>query len=531
MTTVVQRPTLVRSSDRMIAGVCSGLADHLGWPVKFVRLGMILACFAGGAGVAFYAWLWTMVPTADENAKRNARRPASPIAPAVSLPPTSVASGPSAAPTYDAGPAPTAAGSPPASGSVTGSRPVSGSASNPGNGSVLGDASARPVAEPAAFGSATTSWDWAGTRDRAGTRTLAGSRDRAESGDGAANGTGSTVSSWFTFRKIEYGKEILLGAALLLVAAILIARQFGVDVPLGTLIPAAAILGGAAIAWMQLDETRRAGLVDKTKADQAGGWTRLAAGLALVVAGVLVMVSGSGSWEQTWLALLASVAVLGGVALVLLPWGLKFWKDLETERAGRVRETERAEIAAHLHDSVLQTLALIQRRAGSEQDVIRLARAQERELRSWLFSDPAKESGLLADRIKAVAAEVEDSHGHAVEVVTVGDTDMTDRHEALVQAAREAMLNAARHGGGTVSVYLESTAGSTEIFIKDRGPGFDPDAVPDDRLGVKESIIGRMKRHGGTAVINSNSDGTEVRLALPSIGPDASEQRNGEAKQ
>ncbi|NWL35373.1 ATP-binding protein [Paenarthrobacter nitroguajacolicus] len=512
MTTVVQRPTLVRSSDRMIAGVCSGLADHLGWPVKFVRLGMILACFAGGAGVAFYAWLWTMVPTADENAKRNARRPASPIAPAVSLPPTSVALGPSAAPTYDAGPSPTVAGAPPVSGSVAGSSRVPGNGSVPGIGSALGHAGAGSVAEPAAFGSAASSWDWAASRDK------------------ATNGTGSTLSSWFTFRKIQYGKEILLGAALLLVAAILIARQFGVDVPLGTLIPAAAILGGAAIAWMQLDETRRAGLVDKTKADQAGGWTRLAAGLALVVAGVLVMVSGSGSWEQTWLALLASVAVLGGVALVLLPWGLKFWKDLEAERAGRVRETERAEIAAHLHDSVLQTLALIQRRAGSEQDVIRLARAQERELRSWLFSDPAKESGLLADRIKAVAAEVEDSHGHAVEVVTVGDTDMTDRHEALVQAAREAMLNAARHGGGTVSVYLESTAGSTEIFIKDRGPGFDPDAVPDDRLGVKESIIGRMKRHGGTAVINSSSDGTEVRLALPSISPDASEQRNGDLR-
>ena len=160
--------------------------------------------------------------------------------------------------------------------------------------------------------------------------------------------------------------------------------------PLGTLIPVAAILGGAAIAWMQLDETRRAGLVDKTKADQAGGWARLAAGLALVVAGVLVMVSGSGSWEQTWLALLASVAVLGGVALVLLPWGLKFWRDLETERAGRVRATERAEIAAHLHDSVLQTLALIQRRAGNEHDVVRLARAQERELRGWLYRDPAR---------------------------------------------------------------------------------------------------------------------------------------------
>ncbi|GAA3283012.1 ATP-binding protein [Paenarthrobacter aurescens] len=541
MRTAVQRPTLVRSSDRMIAGVCSGLADHLGWPVNLVRLGMILACFAGGAGVAFYAWLWTMVPTADENAKRNARRPASPIAPAVSLPPVVPSLGSSAATTmYDAGASPALAGPPSRSGTVPGSDSVPGDGTVPGSGSMTGSGSMSGIgsrtdggspsvpadgpptgnagADATGFGSAFSAWNRAGSSNAAG------------EGNGNGNGNGNPVASWFSFRKIQYGKEILLGAALLLVAAILIARQFGVDVPLGTLIPAAAILGGAAIAWMQLDETRRAGLVDKTKADQAGGWTRLAAGLALVVAGVLVMVSGSGSWEQTWLALLASVAVLGGVALVLLPWGLKFWKDLETERAGRVRETERAEIAAHLHDSVLQTLALIQRRAGSEQDVVRLARAQERELRSWLFSDPAKESGLLADRIKSVAAEVEDSHGHAVEVVTVGDTEMTDRHEALVQAAREAMLNAARHGGGTVSVYLESTAGSTEVFVKDRGPGFDPDAVPDDRLGVRESIIGRMKRHGGTAVINSSSDGTEVRLALPSVNAESGEQRIGEVR-
>jgi signal transduction histidine kinase/phage shock protein PspC (stress-responsive transcriptional regulator) len=445
MTTAMQRPPLVRSSDRMIAGVCSGLADHLGWPVKYVRLGMVLASFAGGAGLAFYAWLWVMVPTADESARRHSRRPASPIAPAVSMPPEGTA------PDGGAQPLPP-------------STPV-------------------PV-----FG------------------------------------------SWFRKRPIQYGKEILLGAGLLLVAAILIARQFGVDVPLGTLIPAAAILSGAAIAWMQLDETRRAGLLDKTKADQAGGWVRLAAGLALVVAGVLVMVSGSGSWEQTWLALLASIAVLGGVALVLLPWGLKLWKDLETERAARVRETERAEIAAHLHDSVLQTLALIQRRAGSEQDVVRLARAQERELRTWLYRDAAKDAGLLAERIAAAAAEVEDAHGHAVDVVSVGDTAMTDRHEALVLAAREAMHNAARHGGGAVSVYLESSDTGSEVFVRDRGPGFDPEAVPEDRLGVKESIIGRMKRHGGTAVINSSSEGTEVRLKLPIENADKAENRNGEAK-
>ncbi|PNH81201.1 ATP-binding protein [Arthrobacter sp. AFG20] len=461
MTTAPVRTPLVRSSDRVIAGVCSGLAVHLGWPVRMVRIGMVVAAFAGGAGLAFYAWLWIMVPTADENAKRNARRPASPIAPAVSLPPVSLQPGPAAAVV------PFPPSVPP------------------------------PVGE----------YD-------------AGTASQAPS-PAAAPGSGT----WFRIRSMRYGKEILLGAGLLLVAAILIARLLGVEVPLGTLIPAAAILGGAAIAWMQLDETRRAGLVDKTKADQAGGWARLAAGLALVVAGVLVMVSGSGSWQQTWLALLASVAVLGGVALVLLPWGLKFWRDLETERAGRVRETERAEIAAHLHDSVLQTLALIQRRAGNEHDVVRLARAQERELRGWLFKDPARDAGQLSDRIKAAAAEVEDGLGNAVDVVTVGDTEMTEGHEALVQASREAMLNAARHGGGPVSVYLEVSDGGAEVFVKDRGPGFELNSVPHDRLGVRESIIGRMKRHGGNAAINSSPDGTEVRLRLPADVAD-----NGEGK-
>jgi signal transduction histidine kinase/phage shock protein PspC (stress-responsive transcriptional regulator) len=448
MTTAVLRPPLVRGGDRVIAGVCAGLARHLGWPLRMVRIGMVVAALAGGAGVVFYAWLWIMVPTADESAKRNARQPASPIAPAVSAP----FAAPYAQP-------PTASASPAAAGGAA--------------------AAGAPAAAPT-------------------------SMDAVPADSWRSRVTG-----------MRYGKEILLGAGLLLAAGILIARLLGVDVPLGTLIPVAAILGGAAIAWMQLDETRRAGLVDKTKADQAGGWARLAAGLALVVAGVLVMVSGSGSWEQTWLALLSSVAVLGGVALVLLPWGLKFWRDLEAERAGRVRATERAEIAAHLHDSVLQTLALIQRRAGNETDVVRLARAQERELRGWLYRDPGKDAGQLSEGINAAAAEVEDSLGHAVEVVTVGDCAMSERHEALVQAAREAMLNAARHGGGAVSVYLEVTDGAAEVFVKDRGPGFDPDAVPADRLGVRESIVGRMNRHGGTAVINSSRDGTEVRLRLP----------------
>ncbi|MEO5781358.1 MAG: PspC domain-containing protein [Arthrobacter oryzae] len=461
MTTAGIRPPLTRSSDRVLSGVCAGLARHLGWPVRLVRAGTVLAAFAGGAGLVLYAWLWIMVPTADEYAKRSARRPASPIAPAVSFPATVADGG------MPAGPAPSLPGS-----------------------------------APAAPGPHTTGQAPAGA---------------------AAPSTSEQPRT--VFRGMAYGKEILLGAGLLLAASILVLQLLGVDVPLGTLLPVAAILGGAAIAWMQLDETRRAGLVSKTKANQAGGWARFGAGLALVVAGVLLMVSGSGSWEQTWLALLASVAVLGGVALVLLPWGLKFWRDLEAERTGRVRATERAEIAAHLHDSVLQTLAVIQRRAGNEQDVIRLARAQERELRGWLYRDRDKDAGQLSDAIGTAAAEVEDAVGEAVEVVSVGNCAMTERHEALVQASREAMLNAARHGGGNVSVYLEVTEGAAEVFVKDRGQGFEPEAVPEDRLGIRESIVGRMIRHGGTAGITSGPDGTEVRLRLPAA--DAAGSKSG----
>ena len=500
MTTVPVRPPLVRSSERIIAGVCAGLAAHLGWPVRNIRIGMALASLAGGAGLAFYAWLWIMVPTADESARRNARRPVSPIAPAVSQLPSAQAGSPVSQAAVHSG-VPLLWGYPDvgaAAGSAAGAVPVS------------------PDGMTGSDRSLPASGDMPLYTEMPGAAGVLPSADYGE----------TPRRPWFRARSVRYGKEILLGAGLLLVAGILIAQLLGVDVPLGTLIPAAAVLGGASIAWMQLDETRRAGLVDKTKADQAGGWARLAAGLALVVAGVLVMVSGSGSWEQTWLALLASVAVLGGVVLVLLPWALKFWRDLEAERAGRIRETERAEIAAHLHDSVLQTLALIQRRAGNEHDVVRLARAQERELRNWLFQDPGKDPGQLSDRIKATAAEVEDLLGNAVDVVSVGDTVMTEAYEALVQASREAMLNASRHGGGSVSVYLEVSDGRAEVFIKDRGPGFELSNVPEDRLGVRESIIGRMKRHGGTASIVSTSDGTEVRLGLPALQQDNAEGRS-----
>ena len=177
----------------------------------------------------------------------------------------------------------------------------------------------------------------------------------------------------------------------------------------------------------------------------------------------------------------------------------------------RIRAQERAEVAAHVHDSVLHTLTLIQRNAEDPREVARLARAQERELRAWLYKpegtgkDEADEPDTLAEAVKAAAAEVEDQHGVPIEVVVVGDCPLDERLAAQMQAAREAMVNAAKYGGegGAVQVYAE-VEGSHGLRLRTGpGPGFDLDAVPDDRMGVRESIIGRMQRNGGTARLRS----------------------------
>ncbi|MBP2215666.1 ATP-binding protein [Arthrobacter sp. CAN_C5] len=435
------RPALLRSNDAMIAGVCAGLAAHLGITVNVARIGMVGLALAGGAGIFLYGWLWVLVPTQEEQLRKG---------------PTLV--GPRLAFPKSSGQAEGISGRP-----DTGGRSAGG-----------------PTAD-----------QWAGPR--------------------------SSAQSWIGKR------EVLLGTALLLVAAVAIAQQLGANLPLDTLLPVGVVAAGAVLAWTQLDESRRAGLMNRAGASQAGGLARLVAGLLLVTVGVLILVSGSIAWEITWSTLIATGAVLAGVFLVLAPWGLKFWRDLETERSGRARETERAEIAAHLHDSVLQTLALIQNRAGSEQDVIRLARAQERELRSWLYADATHQSGNLAARIRALAAEIEDSYGTPINVVVVGDTELSAQQEVLAQAAREAVLNAAKHAGGSISVYLEASPTSSTIFVRDRGRGFDPDAVPADRMGIRVSLYSRMHRHGGDVSIRSNADGTEVKLFMPESPADGAQ--------
>ena len=175
-------------------------------------------------------------------------------------------------------------------------------------------------------------------------------------------------------------------------------------------------------------------------------------------------------------------------------------------------------MAAHLHDSVLQTLALMQRRADDPREVAALARRQERELRAWLLDRPPARAGeSLAGALEAAAAKVEESHGGGIEVVTVGDCALDDRAEAVLAAAREAILNAAKFAGdaGPIDVFAEVTPQRIEVFVRDRGPGFDPGSLPDDRQGVRESIVGRMERHGGRTEIRTGADGgTEVELSL-----------------
>jgi signal transduction histidine kinase len=204
-----------------------------------------------------------------------------------------------------------------------------------------------------------------------------------------------------------------------------------------------------------------------------------------------------------------------GVGLAAAPFVVRLWTELMSERSSRIREEQKAEIAAHLHDSVLQTLALIQNRAGASSDVSRLARAQERELREWLFAGTAAPSDDLAQELRDIAGAIEMEYPSRIDVVTVGAS--IPAASALVAASREAMLNASRHGGGAVSVYVEATADGVDVFVRDRGQGIDLDALPADRLGVRESIIGRMQRAGGSATVRRGAAGvgTEVHLHLP----------------
>jgi len=289
-----------------------------------------------------------------------------------------------------------------------------------------------------------------------------------------------------------------------------------------SLLPLSVAGVGALLIWWRSPESQRAQWTQdakrySTKLAPRGPLLVMLGGVGLVIIGVASFLAANDALRQARDGALAIGAVLVGVALVMGPWLFRMLRDLNVERRARIREQERAEVAAHVHDSVLQTLALLQSQAADPDAVRRLARRQERELRDWLYpvANP-NGSSTFAAALRAAAADVEDAHSITVDVIVVGDAPLDDTLTATVAAAREGMVNAAKSSGApTVSVYAEVAKDGVEVFVRDRGKGFDPDQVPDDRRGIRESIVGRMTRHGGKADIRSGPTGTEVALSLP----------------
>lgn len=421
------RPAHRDTGAPVLGGVAAGLADHMAWPVLWVRAGFIALAVMGGFGLLLYGGLWIFLP-ADPGLRAQA-----------------------------------------------------------------------PGLESGA---------------RLGTRASRGSR------------------------LADAGPALVLGV---LAIGVLAAVQgiFGI----GALMwPVLVALAGLALIWRQADASQRARMDDlsgrtplRTVFGDGGfaAYARVAAGAVLLFGALLMFVLRNGTSQVAGDVVLATALGVLGLALVVGPWVLRLWNDLGSERAERIRSQERADMAAHLHDSVLQTLALIQKNAHDPAMVSRLARAQERDLRTWLFEEPTTgDQVTLAAALRDTAGRVEGEYDVKVDVVVVGDTFVDEALQPLVAAAAESVVNAAKHAGvDRIDVYAEVIGEETvEVFVRDRGAGFDPDRVPPDRQGVRSSVVGRMERHGGTARVRSApGEGTEVRLTMPVSR--ATEQRTHEEQE
>jgi signal transduction histidine kinase len=295
--------------------------------------------------------------------------------------------------------------------------------------------------------------------------------------------------------------------------AVLLLGQFTAWVPAEVVVPALLATAGAGVAW---------------------GWggrrERLrplfvAVGVSLVLIGGFATLAAVGDLSSIGRSAAGAAVLVAGAVLLLGPWMARLARNLTDERRQRIRSEERSEISAHLHDGVLQTLALIQKRAGDDKAVRSLARRQERELRSWLYGRGfgaqdvygQADATTVATLLRRELDDLEDHYAVRFDAVLVGDAPLDDAGRALVAAGREAALNAARHSGAdTVDVYLEAEPERVSLFVRDRGRGFDPSAVPGDRRGLADSISARVKRHGGTAEIRSApGEGAEIELTLP----------------
>ncbi|MFJ9947093.1 PspC domain-containing protein [Kitasatospora sp. NPDC091207] len=445
----------------MLGGVAHGLAVHLGLPVTWVRVSFVLLFFAQGIGALLYAAFWFVVPIGiGEPAQRGGAHWV-----------------------Y-----------------VNGAFVPSGSWQASGVSGAELSKSRR---------------GWIGRLRELLQHALQGEPAAVAAEPGEEAGPARSAAG-----RRQGGLGQLAALVMLVIGLIALLNALGVQTARPYTWPLLAIGVGVALVWRQADDSRWQrwfGLEEGEK--RRGAYTRVGGGVLLVVAGTIAFLATQGSGSTLGSVVEASLAVLAGVLVLVGPYALRMWQDLGAERTARIRAQERAEIAAHVHDSVLHTLTLIQRRAEDPREVLRLARAQERELRLWLYRPEAVAEDApdtMAESLRAVVAEVEDRHGVPVELVMVGDCPMDERIVAQMQAAREATVNAAKYGGGgPVQVYAEVEGRTVSVFVRDHGPGFDPDTVPEDRMGVRESIIGRMKRNGGTARVRPAPDGgTEVELEM-----------------
>lgn len=351
----------------------------------------------------------------------------------------------------------------------------------------------------------------------------------------AAEGGSAPVARFSRVARVRGDWRVAVGAGLLTLSALLAFRQLGIWWSDAIAWPLALAAFGVALLWVR--SPRRAALPADGQAPhvepprpspearprRAG--SKLAEeysgafGVLLVVGAALLFLSSNHVLGGVRDAALTAVVVIVALGLILAPFLWRFGRNLAAERAKRIRSEERAEVAAHLHDSVLQTLTLMQKRADDPREVASLARRQERELRDWLAGGGRSDNGerSLASELRSAAEAIEDDHRVAIESIVVGDCGLDPRADAVLGAAREALLNAARHSGdsGPIRVYAEIDDAGIALFVRDRGSGFDPGTVPSDRRGVRESIVGRMERAGGRADIRSSpGGGTEVAIEI-----------------
>ena len=314
---------------------------------------------------------------------------------------------------------------------------------------------------------------------------------------------------------LALGLGVLLGLAAL-----------GVPVRVSLWGPVLIVGAGVVLLWRQSDDLQRTTIRNRAESgvqatatlSDRQGWIRVLVGFGLVLLGLVAVIGPQLDLVTTGRSMAAVGAVVAGVVLIALPWISTWIKGLEAERYSAIRAEERAAMAARVHDSVLQTLTLIQRRADDPVEVARLARTEERALRSWLYA-PVGVSGSLGAALAEVVATTEADYDVRIELVTVGDAVVDDRIAAVVAATREAVVNAAKHAGAPATVYAEVDEDQVEVNVRDRGRGFDPDVVDADRQGVRQSIVARMAAVGGSAIVRSApGEGTEVRLVLPMRG-------------